>query len=248
MNGIRDLSLLVPFLLSDGGMSAKGKNGWLIYFRNKNKVLINHFTSTLKEYTDNTIQTIRKKDGTSFVRVNDKELGNKLLEYCSSYRTKACSTFPICPRFKNKRGPCKICTKKTGLPPTKIPSMFLGNKKLAILFLRIYFSCDGGVSVTKSKTKYPYLIRKVFVDAKHPRIREDLKKMLFFLGFLPKSYDHQIRLTCKEEITKFQKIIGFIKDVKIGNDSKKFAGQTKNEVLRLIIKSYKNPIQLMTRI
>ena len=107
---------------------------------------------------------------------------------------------------------------------------------------------DGGISITKSKTKYPYLIRKIFVDSKHPAIRKGLNNLLSIFGFSPKIYGNQIRLTKKRDIIAFKKIIGFLDGVYIGKDSKRFCGILKNDLVDEVIASYDDPIYFMSRI
>ena len=99
----------------------------------------------------------------------------------------------------------------------------------------------GGVSVVHSNSKYPFLVRKVFVNSKHPTLRKDLYKLLIVAGFNPKIYSEQIRLTTREDLIKFYKTIGFVRSVKIINHSKNFCGFEKNKLLSLLVKSYKKP-------
>lgn len=235
-NRIRELLKLTPFLLSDGGISQHAKNSWLIYFRNKDEVLIKEFQRQLKKCCGKKGYLHKRSDGGFMVKLTSIKLGEDLFNFSKSYRTKNCNVHPIC----NKKGrvPCKICTKPE--TPAEIPKEIFENKELAKYFLRIFFSCDGGVSITATKTKYPFLIRKVFVSVKHKKIADGLLELLKRSGFSPKYYGDQIRLTTKEDITNFKKI-GFLNGNKIGRDSKKFYRKTKNEILHLVIGSYKNP-------
>lgn len=241
---IRDLLLLVPFLLSDGGISPKGTNGWLIYFRNNDKILINYFINFLNRTTQNKIQIQIKKDKSYFVRVNDKELGNQLNKLCLSFRTQPCDAHPICSEYR-KNGVCKFQTIDKKYHKIILPSKFVENEKMRRLFLRIYFTCDGGVSVVSSNGKYPFLVRKVFVDIKHPSLRDDIYKVLITAGFIPRVYSTQIRLTTQGDITKFKKTIGFVKGVKISKHSNSFYGFGKNKLLDLLVKSYRKPKTLI---
>ena len=242
--GIRDLLLLVPFLLSDGGVSPKGANGWLIYFRNNDKILINYFIKFLNKVTQNKIQVQTKKDGSYFVRVNDKELGKKLLKLSLSFRTQPCNMHPVCPGYR-KYGLCKSTTIDGRYHKIILPEEFVKYEKIQKLFLRIYFTCDGGISVISSNTRYPFLVRKVFVNIKHPTLRKDFYKLLVVAGFNPKVYSEQIRLTTQEDLIKFYRTIGFVEGVKISNHSKKFVGFEKNNLLRLLVNSYINPRKLI---
>ncbi len=106
-------------------------------------------------------------------------------------------------------------------------------------------TCDGGISVTSSKTKYPFLIRKLFIAVTHQNLRNDLTRLLKNLGFDPKVYPDQIRLTGISDIAKFKKEIKFIKYSKIGKDSKKLCGYEKNFILEKVLESYKKPKDLI---
>ena len=238
--GIRDTLLLTPFLLSDGGVSPKGKSGWLIYFRNNDKSLVSIFADVLQRVTKNKIQIQEREDRSYMVRVNDKELGNKLHEFCGSFRTRPCNVYPPCPK-KNGRD----CGNETGMHRITIPARFFNDPGLRRKFLQIYVSCDGGVSVTSSKGKYPFLVRKVFVNARHDELREQLRKLFAAEGFTPKIYFDQLRLTTKEDIVKFRQKIGFVDGAKVGGDSARFKGWEKNKLLAKVIHSYGNPRELL---
>lgn len=235
---IRDLLTLTPFLLSDGGVSPKGKSGWLIYFRNNDKELTNRFVTILNRVTKNKIQIQKRQDCSYMVRVNDKALGNKLHILCGSFRTRPCTIHPKCPNIKNGR--CNIST-EDGHHKIILPNEIFENYNLRRLFLQVYFTCDGGVSVTTSKGKYPFLVRKVFVNIRHPTLRENIHKLLIAAEFNPHVYSDQIRLTIRKDIEKFLKEIRFVSGVKIGGDSKNFRGVEKNNLLRKVVASYENP-------
>ena len=244
--GIRYTRLL-PFLFSDGGISPKGKRGWLIYFRNNSEALVDLFCKQLQELANNTVRKERRRDGSFFVRLDDLELGEKFLQISPCYRTKACGIYPKCPGFNKGRCSSKQnCDRK--FPPLKIPVEIHQRKKLMREFLRIYLSCDGGVSVTVGKNPSPFLVRKVFVNSSHPYLRDGLMKMFNHLGFDPKLYKDQIRLTKRSDITRFAKEIRFLNGIKIGRDSRRFQGIEKNELLDMVSESYENPKKLITLI
>ncbi len=237
--GIRDLLMLVPFLLSDGGMSPKGKAGWLIYFRNNDKNLVDYFVGFLEKVATNKIQIKKRADNSYMVRVNDKALGNELEKVCFSFRTRPCIEYPYCPGVRNGR----TCNKaeENGYHKIIFPKEFYNDDILRKLFLKIYFSCDGGVSITSSKGKYPFLVRKVFVSVKNPSLVNNIRDLLVGAGFVPMAYQGQIRLTTKGDIERFNKEIGFVDGTLVGGNSIKFRGYEKNQLLRMLIESYQNP-------
>lgn len=245
--GIREIKLLrlTPFLLSDGGITPKGKNSWGIYFRNNNPELIKEFRKRLWELCKNEGFLEKRKDGSFMVKLNSKEIGKDLLKLTNSYRTKECNVYPTCPNLRGGRQSCKICDEEKVFPLTRIPKKIFENKNLAEYFLRVYTSCDGGISVTVArKSKYPFLVRKIFIEVKHPILKENLVKMLKLFKLNPKIYETQIRLTTKEDITKFDKI-GFVKGCKIGKNSKLLRGYEKNYILNKVLESYKDPKKLI---
>ncbi len=247
--GIRQTIKLTPFLLSDGGLSPRGKESWTIYFRNKDSATIKEFRNILFACTKRTGHVQKRKDGTYMVKIHSKKLGEELLNFSPSYRTSECKRYPRCPALYGKRGSCKICTykkqKPTNYPPSQLPKIVFKDKKMAKYFLKIYTTCDGGVSATLSKTKYPFLIKKLFISVKHSILRDNLMKLLMDLGFKPKVYSEQIRLIGNFDLTKFNKEIRFIENSRIGKDSKRLHGYEKNFILEKIIESYENPKNLM---
>jgi hypothetical protein len=246
---IRDAIKLTPFLLSDGGMSPRGKESWTIYFRNSDLAVIEEFRKTLSYCIKKSGAVQKRRDGTYMVKIHSKELGKELLKFSPSYRTSNCERYPACPVLYGKRGPCKICTygkqKGDNYPPSHLPNLIFKNKKTAKYFLRIYTTCDGGVSVTSSKTKYPFLIRKVFIAVANHNLRNELSVLLKNLGFQPKVYSDQIRLTESSDIEKFSKEIRFIEHSKIGKDSKRLFGHEKNFILERVVRSYKKPKKMI---
>lgn len=243
--GIREILRLIPFLLSDGGVSPKGINGWTIYLRNNDLEIINEFRSNVKKAINKRPSLIKRKDGTFMVRIDSVELGNLLLKFSPTYRTSKRDRYPACPGTYGGRCVCKTCETKEETTPAKIPEEIFADIKLAKYFLKVYASCDGGVSVTVTKKeKYKFLVRKVFISVTHPKIKSGLIRLLNLLGFRPKHYEGQIRLTSKEDLEKFRKI-GFIDGCKIGKDSKILSGMEKNLVLEKMISSYGYPSELI---
>jgi len=249
--GIRQLTLLAAYLLTDGGISSRGKDSWAIYFRNKDKNVIESFQKQLLSCSGSIGYITKRSDGTDFVRFHSTDLANKLFKLSKSYRTKACENFPKCRHLSNKTSSCKlfgtIMIDGIEYPMARIPINVFRSKKLAIDFLRIYASCDGGVSVVpaKNKNNSMFLVRKVFISVKHPTLNTQITELLKFLGYNPSQYVDQVRLVKKEDIVKFSKDICFINGSKISNDSKYLSGYEKNFILKKIVKSYHNPKVLL---
>ncbi len=249
--GIRQDVLLAAFLLSDGGIAARGKKSWTIYFRNKDKSVIDEFQRVLKESCGKIGYVTKRTDGSLFIRLHSKEFAERLFKLSKSYRTKACNNFPQCRHLKGKRSSCTThgaeIVNGIEYPKAEIPKQIFKNKQLANEFLRIYASCDGGISVvpTKNIRGSPFLVRKIFISVKHPKLSEQLTNLLFDLGFSPSRYKDQIRVIKMEDIRKFRDEIAFIKGAKISKDSKFLYGYQKNQILDKIINSYRNPQELL---
>jgi hypothetical protein len=249
--GIRQLTLLAAYLLTDGGISAKNENIWTIYFRNNDKEIIRSFQKQLHLCCGKKGYITKRKDGSDFVRLHSKELANKLFKLSQSYRTKACENFPRCRHLSGKMSACKLFGTTTidGIeyPKAKIPDIVFTTPELAKKFMKIYASCDGGVSVVPAinKRKSMFLVRKVFISVKHPILNKQLTELLQKMGYLPSQYKDQIRLVKKADIIKFNKEIGFIKGCRISNDSRFLARFEKNVILKKVVKSYNNPKNLL---
>jgi hypothetical protein len=240
----KDLCQMIAMLITDGGISPHQETSWEIHFRNKSDQLNTLFRevtySLFKVYPTAKVRS----DGTTIQRLRSKNIGEKLLNITNSYRTLACESSPICGRYRNARIPCLKCSPKeysgVAYPTIKFPTEIEKNTQLAKIFLKIAYSCDGGVSLYEAhRDKQSWLIRKVFIDSKHPLVRNYYQKLLEKLGFRTKIYGSQIRIQKREMFKKFSKEIGFVKGVKIGKDSKYWVDKTKNELLSLLLRSYK---------
>ncbi len=249
--GIRQLTILAGYLLTDGGITSRGKKGWTIYFRNKDKQIIDSFRKQLFLCSGKNGYVTKRTDGTDFVRLHSQNLANRLFTLSKSYRTKACENFPVCKHLSGKRSSClkfgTITIEGIQYPKAQIPDIVFRSEKLAKDFLKIYASCDGGISVTNTKNRRgsKFLVRKIFISVKHPTLNNQLTNLLKKIGFSPSQYKDQIRLTRKEDILKFQREIGFIEGSKISNDSKFLSGFEKNFILEKVIESYNNPKNLL---
>jgi hypothetical protein len=231
-------------LVTDGGISPHQRTSWEIHFRNKSDKLNTLFReliySVFKEYP-----TAKEKlDGTIIQRLRSKNIGNELLKLTNSYRTLACESNPSCGKYRNSRVPCLKCSPQdydgVEYPTIEFPKDIEKNKELAKKFLKVAYSCDGGVSLYEAhRGNQSWLIRKVFIDSKHPFVRRYYQKLLEKLGFCTKTYASQIRIQEREMFKKISEEIGFVKGVRIGKDSKYWVNRTKNELLNILLHSYR---------
>lgn len=137
------------------------------------------------------------------------------------------------------------------LPPTKLPVALLLRSSYTKEFLRVAFSCDGGVSLyvayrkgTQGGTKW--LIRTVFLACAHPALRSDYVTLITSLGIRVRevSADGKIKIETEQDIRLFAKHIGFVPGVRATGDSKFWKGEEKNAILNLLISSYGNPAMI----
>jgi hypothetical protein len=238
------LCSLIALLISDGGITPQSKTSWKIFFGNNSSVLCKLFRNCMNTLFGITPGSHIKPNGYTYLRKGSKQIGSSLLELTNSFRTLSCTKPPSCGKIRNQRQSCLICNpiELNGFryPRIYFPKEIETDTTLTRKFLRIVFSCDGGVSFyTAHRNHQTWMIRKVFVDSEHPSVNNYYQKLLGTLGFEVKNYESQIRLQTREMMQRFQKEIGFIKGVRVGNDSKFWRGKTKNFVLNELLRSYK---------
>ena len=243
---------LVPYLLSDGGISPRGKASWTIFFRNKDDALIGQFRKCLYDVSGQNGFLNTSADGTKLVRMHSKELGNRLFKY-TAFRTSSCDRYPPCKLLKGGRGSCLKCEKLECLgriyPNCKIPKRVFLSKEMARKFLRVFVTCDGGLSLTVGKNKNGiFLVRRLFLSVAHPRLKMDLIRLLKMVGFKPAYYSDQIRIISREEFSKFKKEIGFVKGSKVSGNSVRFEGWERSRLLDLILESYGHPSRVINNL
>jgi hypothetical protein len=110
-NGGRELSRLLGYLLTDGYISQRKNSIWSIGILNKNAPILNDFKRLMRKIFK--IQNFKRKkapDGTPEIYINNKKVCITLLRLINSARTRACDSWPVCPKMKGKPyGSCLIC-------------------------------------------------------------------------------------------------------------------------------------------
>jgi len=91
------------------------------------------------------------------------------------------------------------------------------------------------------------LIRNAYLACKHPQLQIDYHKLLKVLGIKSKIFekDGKILIQGRNELNKFSKKVGFLKRVKITQNSKFWQGAEKEKVLNLALNSYNNPRKII---
>ena len=227
----KELAQLLGLLFTDGCVSRKGRNGWRIYFVNKSKSLVKLFRDCMVKVFGLDKERIRigkRADGFLKAVVNSKEIGNYLVTMFGGFRTL---------KFRNGK-----------LPNIKLPISKLQKNDCATEFLKVIFSCDGGLCFysayrTGKQGGTRWLIRTVFLACSHPQLRKSYSRLLKELGIQTRnvSGDGKIKIETERDIKKFYKLIGFLPGVKITDHSKYWRGYEKEQVLKLMIFSYNNP-------
>ncbi|MBI2573816.1 MAG: hypothetical protein HYV78_00240 [Candidatus Wildermuthbacteria bacterium] len=227
----RELAILLALLFTDGCVSPKRKQSWRIYFSNMSPTLVELFRSCmLRVFYLNPLRIRIRKNSSEMVIgvVDSKEIGNYLIEKFGTFRTL---------RFKNGK-----------FPATKLPIEELVKSKYTPDFLKVAFSCDGGLCFYPARRKGArggtiWLIRTVFLTCIHPQLRRDYTKLLNFEGIKTREVarDGKIKIEREEDIRKFYEKVGFINGVEATKHSKFWKGQEKQKILEHMIFSYGNP-------
>lgn len=232
---------LIALCLSDGGIGLSSDTVY-IHFTNKSKILLDLFKEEIRRFSNNKIHQQNKPRGIT-LRVFDKSLALELFKISPSYRTRPCNHFPICPFLKGKNNyktgkHNHIQFKDLVYTEIKIPEALFQNIEEKAFFMRIYASCDGYPSLFPRKNSWSAVERIVGIVCHHPFLKQRLHEILLDLGISHNIKPNSLEMRSKTSISQFQQKIGFIKGVNMTGNSKYWEGQSKNEVLRKIIRSY----------
>lgn len=227
------LARVLAFLYTDGCVSPKGKS-WRIYFAVKSKVLADLFHRSLAEtfaIEEGRVRRSYTRDRLEKAVVDSKEIGTYLVSRFGTFRT--------------------LQYQDGAYPNTSLPVADLIICHQVAEFLRVAFSCDGGVSFYPARrsigTKTSiWMIRTVFLSCKHPVLRSQYLHLLHILDVkareVPK--DGKIKIESEHEIRKFQSNIGFVPGTEITGNSKFWNRNTKQEVLAMMVNSYGHPSEI----
>lgn len=229
-------AILLGTLYTDGCLSPKGKNGWRLYLSNTSWQIIEAFKQSLirlfnlPEYRIRVSQKI--VNGKPFYKavVDSKEIGQILTNRYGTFRT------------------LKYPLKVNGqiYPPASLPNQ-LQDPSTICQFLKVAFSCDGGVNLYVARSKYTWLIRNVYLACQHPTLIKQYYRLLKKVGVVGKILwqDELIRIQGKKDLKKFASKIGFMEGVQITQNSAYWQGIEKQKVLQLAIASYGNPKMIL---
>ena len=224
----QDEVALLGILYTDGCLSKKGKNGWRFFLGNTSWPIIQAFKkSMMRLYSlpEKRIRISKKQvNGKPFYKavVDSMDIGQLLTKKYGTFRTL---------KFGNE------------YPSASLPQNLKNDSKTICQFLKVAFSCDGGINLYVAKSKYKFLIRNVYLACQHPVLREQYFELLKKLGIVGKilEKDELIRIQGKESLQKFAQLVGFMDGVKITQNSAYWQGFEKQKVLELAVASYGNP-------
>ena len=222
---------LIGLLYTDGCLSPKGKNSWRFYFSNKSERLVALFRESMMRcfaLPSSRVRLGMTNDGLYRAIVDSKEAGKiftvkfgtfRTLRYASGEHTKA-----------------------------RLPTEDLLKHNIASDFLRVAFSCDGGVNLYVARRKSylgetRWLIRGVYIACAHPALRHQYQTLLNAFGIKSRNVagDGKIKIETKKNIQAFYQQIGFVKGVHITHTSRFWPNVEKQKLLERLIKSYKAP-------
>jgi len=108
---------------------------------------------------------------------------------------------------------------------------------------RLMFSADGGVVMgVKWHKRYNKweLTRRIILKCSHPGMRKVYRYLLKErLEINTKEWDSSIAIDTKDDLFRFAKEISFVKNVKVSKKSLYWQGYNKNNILSILIKTYK---------
>lgn len=229
----KDLTTLIALLYTDGCVSKHGVSSWRIYFSNSSLVAIKLFVDSVVavfEIPPEGIQVKKKEQNLYSATLTSKEVGDFLTNSFGTFRT-----------LKFGDGV---------YPDTNLPVGRLVKSDTVALFLSVVFSMDGGVKFYPAMGEHrrKWLERNIFLACHHPKLREQYCHLLERLSIRPVNieYDNVIKIRGRKNMERFAEKVGFVRGIKVTKHSKYWCGVDKNEVMRLMVESYRNPSKYLS--
>lgn len=224
---------LLGILYTDGCLSPKSKNGWRLYLGNTSWEIIKAFKESLIKLfnlPENRVRISQKiVNGKPYYKavVDSMDIGRLLTGKYGTFRT---LKYP------------SIVSGKI-YPTASLPDSLIQDSSTICQFLKVAFSCDGGINLYVARSKYTWLIRNVYLACQHPVLIKQYFNLLKKIGIKSKILwqDELIRIQGRKSLEKFAGKIGFLEGVKITQHSAYWQGFEKQKVLELAIASYGNP-------
>ena len=228
-----ELLALSAFLLADGCLTSTEKGNYMMVFYNRSKALLSTFADAATRLGSKP-HVLQDR-----VVIYDNKLARSLLELTPSYRTKPCDSRPKCPRSRGlSHGPCARCTPlvigNTRWPPTRIPEPVFTDPGITRSYLRILFSCDGGVELRHRRASGRLILeRRISITSAHPLVRAQIVKLLSSLGISARVEGPHVLIYRKRSLRIFADEIGFLPGALVVR-GKHWRGYEKARVLELL--------------
>lgn len=235
-----ELAKLMGMVLTDGGISCGGGK-FRLHFTTTSPVLEESFRSMATRILKRKI-TVDRSHGAVKQIVWVHDIRDMFDELSPSFRTQACDSFPISPCLKGLPIHSEHIVEGDKIfPPTKIPDFVFEDKEKAREFLKLAFSCDGGVTLCVAKSKSGFrLDRKIRLFCEHPTLKRQHAELLKKFDLKPQIISDGIRLSGKVDIKKFSEEIDFLKGVKVVRKGL-WRGIEKSKLLELCVQSFDLP-------
>ena len=108
-------------------------------------------------------------------------------------------------------------------------------------YLRTVSSTDGGVCFYHNRRNdgYARIERHIIIGCKNRVIKEQLRQLFLRLGITTREVKEGLRISGKLNLTRFRDKVGFYPGCLVTRKSPNRRGYSKNEVLELMLESYK---------
>jgi DNA-binding transcriptional regulator WhiA len=115
-----------------------------------------------------------------------------------------------------------------------IPDFIINNEELGKEFLKVFFGCEGSACYDKKRDCI-----KIEIACKSLELKLQLQKLLEKHGISSKIYENSLQIRRKDSVIKFIRNVGTLDCFNVGRG--KFKGWKKVDLLRFLIKMYRNP-------
>jgi intein/homing endonuclease len=209
----KQLSSLIGLLLSDGSVYYdKSKRSYCIQLTSKFKSMRNYFKFLMKKlFKVSNFHENRCKNAIS-IRIFSTKIAKFLFQFSRSYRTLHFNINPV------------------SYPLCKVPNEIKKSKIFSAAFLKSYASCDGCIYFNSK-----YSIRYVEITCYHPRLLKDITECLKILDINCRTTENSVIISGKENLIKFYKQVGFLKESFISKTTSKDFGMSKMKKLEIAL-------------
>ncbi|MBI3413492.1 MAG: hypothetical protein HY051_05440 [Candidatus Aenigmarchaeota archaeon] len=202
------LASVIGMLLTDGGISVISKNKLEVFLTSNSEALRESFKQNLQILFPNLNLKFQTVHGRTVkkIRVCSREVGVEFLKFSTTFRTRPCNTFPVCPKFRGvpERAVPHECNSLNGFPPATLPSFIInGTPAVKRVALRSAMTCDGGIEFHKIvHNGKEYLQRRLLLRCHNPNLLGQWERVFVACGFKITKTINEIRITGKKNNLK----------------------------------------------